>query len=102
MYIGNLEYFVEVRRNVHARLGHEWALKVRSDIVYHGGDVCWTLFSFDKEPTKQQVIDAISIAHRAMDFYHSNSVKGSFNGAWTSDVDADLQRCREALEYGLE
>jgi len=99
MHIGNLKYYVVVRRNVHANLGYEWALMVVSDDRHVCKDP-WCLASFDKKPTVDQVEKFTEVAHRSMYFYYTNSVKGAFNSSYGSDFSSDLKKCESELDSG--
>lgn len=62
------------RRNVHEKLGKEWALNVLLDEGFG-----WTLCTWDKEPALEQEHNAIELAKRCFEFYHRHLTIPSFD-----------------------
>ena len=73
MFPEKAEFFVDMRKNVHAPKGEEWVLKVSLD-----GKGAWTVFTWDDEPSRSEVHRARVIAMRSFEVYHNHIKLPSF------------------------
>lgn len=60
-----LDVFIDHRKNVHAKNGIEWALNANLD------GKTWTIITYDKEPSREEVRRVRAIILRSMEFFHS-------------------------------